>query len=263
MRIALTVPFGSMSQESGVIYLLANYLRSLSVEVLALTCNGAFSVCDRDRETSWKRGVETCLVCMGGQKELVAWSGIREEELSRFISPSLVEETKRWIVSLPARDLFQAEFRGVKPFELSRKSFSARFGAVDPDLNNRNHEQFLRRFMLGVARMALATRRFNTKLMPDLTLVAHGEDFITQTVISELKAASRGVVVFKWDHHTRSVNITHPFEQKTLSCEVLIERVSAMRNDCKTWPPALIGIVEEILGFLGVSEESLKLAMVP
>ena len=78
MKVAIHLPYGSLSQESGLLTLLARYLHYAEVEVVLLGCNGFVSQCKRDLEfdlngavggvTDSPRGLHSCLACMRDQR---------------------------------------------------------------------------------------------------------------------------------------------------------------------------------------------------
>ncbi|MBX7143327.1 MAG: hypothetical protein K1X79_02640 [Oligoflexia bacterium] len=259
MKISVFVPFGSQSQESGLMYLLANYLKAFFPEVVQLRCNGAFSLCDRDADSSWTRNIVSCFTCMNDQRALSSWSGIPVQDLSSFLSPDDISQTKRWALALTPANFQQAALGSTKIFELCRESFMNRFGFTEPDPANKNHEQFLRRLLLATARMVLAARRYHMKFAPDLSLISGGGDFLTRTFQSEARACGRDVALFHWEVAQRAIQIHHPRERKMLACELVPEGIRGMRSDTKTWPHELVTIMAEIMKFLDLEGGQLRL----
>jgi len=259
MKISIFTPFGTLSHESGLIYLLANYLRSAGVEVVQLRCNGIFSCCDRDAEFQWQRPFHGCFQCIADQSSVARWSEVGSVELSRFIIAEEIEETKRLLQTTPAAGLMTLEVRGIRLWDVVSGSFRNRFGLSALDSNNRQHEQFLLRFMLGAARMLLAARRFNNVFSPDLQLVAGGTDFLSAALLRQAQEQRCKLALFQWDLNDRQVRIMHPREKKELACELYLEGIARMRSDVKTWPPELITILEDILNFLEIPAEQILL----
>ncbi len=176
MKIAVFVPFGSQSQESGLIYLLANFLRVNFPEVVQLRCNGAFSLCDRDAESSWTRSIQSCFGCMSDQKALSAWSGMPVQDISTYLKADDVNETKKWVHALRDEELLTATYGEEPVYKIVSESFAHRFG-MQPDLNNKQHGQYLRRLLLAGVRMSLTAKRYHLSFSPDITLVAGGRDY--------------------------------------------------------------------------------------
>ncbi|MDC0358232.1 hypothetical protein OAO01_05390 [Oligoflexia bacterium] len=261
MKTIILAPFGGLSQEAGIMYLLANYMLLFNSDTLQLTCNGIFSLCDRDRANSWRRNISSCLQCMSDQRNLAAWGGLHEDALSTYLRPEEVEKTKRWILTLAASELLTADYDGFALYELWQGSFHRRFGEQKPNLQNKHHENFIRRLMLSTLRMLHASKRFIDEQLPAVSFVAGGEDFITRSYIQQAKIKSSNIVKFSWDPGSRYVKILRAHDQSVFPCEVLLDSITSMRADVKTWPEELVAILDEILDFLGMSESQLQLPM--
>lgn len=259
MKAVIGSPFGSLSEESGLIYLLANYIRSAGVDTVQLRCNGIFSLCDRDAESNWRRGIESCVSCMSDQGSLAAWSGADIRDLSLFLAPFEVEQTKRWMYTISDEELSTVEFRGIVPWHTAKNTFFFRCGVEVPDPANKVHTQVARRLLLSALRMRLAARRFLEHEAPTLVLVAGGRDFISRSLIEECVANSFGHVLFQWQLDERCVRIHHPRKPEALSCELVMNRITSMRADFRTWPLELMTILDDILQFLEIPRAELLL----
>jgi len=252
MKIAVHAAYGTSSEETGVIFLLAKYLNRFFPDMIQLRCSGAFSHCDRDAESQWKRGLETCFKCMHEQKELSGWADLRLLDLTSYLSASEVLETRKWISYASTEELLQSTYDGIQPSELIGGSFKNRFGVETPNLANRNHEQVARRYMLAALRTSLAAKTFAAKEQPDLTFIAGADDFISRSTMEQLKAAKLQSVVFYWDLAGHVIKIVHPRVNSVYSCGIVIEGLSSMRSDVKTWPTELLSMIDEIISFLEI-----------
>jgi hypothetical protein len=259
MRVIVHAPYGTLSQEVGLIHVLANYLRSVFPEVVQLKCNGVFSCCDRDGRDNWQRSMDSCLGCVIEQNRLAAWSGIASEPLSKYLGPEDIDLTRCAILSLPSEKMLEASVAGFRLFDLCRISFRTRFGVEVPDLRNKNHVQVLRRMMLSAARAGLAVRRFLQKFMPDISLVADGRDLISRSFIEASRQADYPAVIFRWDQSGGGVNIVHPRTHQVLVCDLRLEGIATMRSDIYSWPVELIEILQEILAFLDIADMQMTL----
>ncbi|RMG41452.1 MAG: hypothetical protein D6719_08520 [Candidatus Dadabacteria bacterium] len=259
MRIAIHTPFGTLSQEAGVIYLLGNYLKDTCSDIVQLRCNGVFSMCDRDAERSWKRSIHSCAACNCDQRSLAAWSGVSGDEISRYLTPDDIERTRRWVMKLSSDALLTAEFDGVNLFSLCTHSFRTRFGVAECDMRNKQHEQVVRRLVLAAARMWLASKSFIRKFRPDISLVAGGEDFISRAYLRRAQHLNNPVALFRWNIGARHLQIFHPYRDESMPCDILLEGIASMRADSKTWPEELLSILQEILLFLEIDESQLQL----
>lgn len=254
MRIAFVSPFGVLNQESGLIFLLGNYLRRIYPDVVQLRCNGLFSVCDRDAEKGWQRGFQTCFKCMAEQREFAQWSGLTIEDLSRYLEPAEVERSRRFVTTLPTEQLPWAQFEGQNVFSLAMGSWQNRFNVSRPDLNNPLHEQMVRRFMLSASRAYLAARRFRATVAPDLIVAAGGNDFIARAFAAEATASGGALARCAWDVSKRAILVSHPRRDAVMPCELLLDGLVDMRSDPATWSPMLLGILDELLTFLDLAE---------
>jgi hypothetical protein len=259
MKLTLFAPYGSLSQEAGLFYLLANYLHSVSVEAVQLTCNGTFSLCDRDSESAWRRTFQSCHTCCSDQRQLRNWAGLPEISLSRFVEGEECAKTREWMLGIADDQLLSAQFDDIEPFEICAESFFNRFGVRKPDLTNKMHTQIARRMMVSTVRMALAARRYQSEVRPDLTLMIGGFDYITAAYRYEGQRNNAACSVFRWDNQKRLITISHPAERRAFCCDLLLEGITTMRAECSTWPAELLTVVSEIASFLGIAIEAPRL----
>lgn len=258
MEIGVFAPYGALTQETGLVVLLANYLKRMAYQVEAAHCNGMFTFCDRDAEQHWQRSIERCFECQHEQKELSRWAGVDLVPLGSHLSPSEVEATRRWAIGVPTESLLSAEWEGVNLASLSLGTFQNRFGVEVPDLQNKSHEQILRRLILSSLRAWLASRRFLEKAQPKRLLVAGEKDFLSRSMIAA--AAERRIPLgrFSWDINQRTVVIRTSESDRPLTCGLVLHDLISMRSDAVTWSPDLIRILDSILEFLHLEPRTLQ-----
>jgi hypothetical protein len=261
MKTVIFTPYGSLSKESGLIHLVANYVGTVIGGVSALRCNGIFSLCDRDEETSWTRNLESCAICMTNQAQYANWAAAEILDLSLYLNSDEIVATKRWMHNLSTQSLLSACFKEVNLYQLSKESLSLRLGVAGPDLANKKHEQITRRVLLSAARMCLATARFNNKYAPDLVLVANGQDFISKAFIVQSQNQKRDIATFSVDINERCIKIRHPKTGKLFTCELLITDISNMRSDSRTWPKEILVMLDDVLNFLDISQSQIPLPL--
>lgn len=259
MRSVIFVPYGSVSNEAGVLALLGRYLNSIYPNVSFLICDGLFSVCDRDAEISWQREPHSCSRCMSDQRNLAAWAGISVQRLSNYISFDEIQNSRRWALELPSEEIMSASYKGLRLGELLSGTFSNRLGLTRPDLANKNHEQFLRRISLATLRACIAFDRFNNRFMPNLSLVAGGDDFLSASFVAQSKSQGCYVSVCHGDISSRSVVLTHPRSSERYNLEFFLRDLRAMRSDISTWPEELVEMLRGALVFYGISDTQLTL----
>ena len=265
MRAVVHLPFATMSEECGAVSLLARYLSGLRHQVHYLRCNGVFSLCDRDEHTHWQRGLENCFNCSREQQSIAEWSEGQVLDLSGFMEPRDITDTKEWLSAQSSENLCTARWSHeltseYVPYELCRGSFSRRFGGGAPDLKNRLHEQVIRRLMLSAVRMSLASARVAENMNADLFIVAGGRDYISASLVAELSRRKKPLSRFEWKSSRRVVEVSQPQRDGTFDCGIVLPGMSAMRADYKTWPAELVGMVESMVRFLGIETQQIALS---
>ena len=252
MKVTVFAPYGSKSPEAGLIYLVANFLRDRGANISQLRCNGVFSQCDRDGESGWKRTISSCLTCMHEQKKLAEWGVMRTEELSTFLTPEEVTSSVRWVNSVPANELMEATIDGEALAEFMKGSIAQRFGIPAIDPRNKSHEAFTRRLMLATIRMLDASRRYCTKAEFELALVAGSQNFMARCLLQEAQAAKLTAFSFTPDFNKRCVLVQSCDHTSSYECPLLIDDISELRADVKSWSPELVRLLNELIAYLGV-----------
>ncbi len=253
----MSSPMGTLGQETGLMFLLAHYMRAASTDMINLRCNGIFSLCDRDAEQGWRRDVTSCISCMQEQSTFVQWSGIETADLSPYLSADEVEKTKRWLLTISANQLTTVSFEQIIPFDFCKHLFVARFGIEKPVETNKQHEQFLRRAILSVARTCLAVRRYLFAHRPELVIAGGGRDFISMMLHKEAQRMGIPSSLFQWSVDKRAIQIYHPKTDAVLSCDLVMSGVTQMRGDSRTWPLEVVSTLDDILNFMGIPRAGL------
>ena len=86
MAVTFFSPYGTLTKESGFMYMFARYLSAFYDDVYQLKCNGLFTICNRDCLDNEKRNFLTCGKCMACQNELASWACIKSKEISTFFA---------------------------------------------------------------------------------------------------------------------------------------------------------------------------------
>ncbi len=261
MTIALLAPYGGLSQESGVMYLLANYLKESHTKVHQLQCNGVFSLCDRDGLQNWKRTLSSCLECSGEQRALAEWGSLEPIRLSEYLTPEIVQETKRTVLSKTPEQIWKMSWKGIELDKVLRGSFARRFGVAQPDFRNKSHQYAVQRLGLSAMRMVVASQEFLKRADIESSFVASGDDFISASYCAAAVQADAYVTRFKWDLGSRVVRIYRGEDPHYLTCEILLDSISSVRSEMSSWPDELIEMLDGIVRDLGFSEGQLELPM--
>ena len=262
MNVAQFSPFGLASEETGLVSLVSNFLSGQNHIVTLLRCNGLFSLCDRDGESQWRRGISSCLGCMSEQQSVARWSGSAVVDLSPFITPEEILMSKRWLLLQQNGDLCLAKFEDIVPWELCRRSFAARFGTELPESKHPVQIQVFHRMLVAAVRAYTAARNFLRAHKPELLLVAAPGDYISGALVQAATDLGQAVATFSWDLHARSITIRRVGVERDYQCPIVFEDVTTMRPDSRTWPWELIQIMEQLATFLGVAASQLELPIV-
>jgi|GEM_PF-3592256 len=259
MRLVTVTPFGGMSQEGGIISLLAIYLGQIGFDVTQFSCNGPFSTCDRDASRTWQRRIHSCTDCMAEQESLAGWSGQSRDVLSAYLSPQDIVATRRWMMSRQDSQILGARYEDFDVRELTPGTFSKRFGFTLPDEKNKQHIEFLRKIALSSVRAGIASRAYLLKRRPDVAFVAGAEDYISKAFEVAAAKTSVDLVRFRWESGSRYVKIFRAGNSNVYPCELLLDGVATLGPRVEAWPAEIVVMVEEILDFLGLSQFQLQL----
>lgn len=257
MQLLITAPYGSLHQETGVLYMLANYLTSQGVSVRQLRCNGLFAACDRDETHHWTRRLDSCQECMGEQVSLSLWSRTVVEEFSSHLTPSAAEESKKMISRTPNHALVDFVWEGVAIFPLIQNLFQARFGVKTPDIGNRHQEQFSRKLLNVSSRMVSLAHVLCEKIGDTVMVSVDGDNFMSSAIRIAAEKKRVPLVLARWDASLRGVQFRNTLNGKQLVTDVVVSSISNIRADCRTWPTEVVSVLEQIRYFLGLEEKDL------
>jgi hypothetical protein len=255
MSILIVSPSGKRDPEVGLLYLVGRFLIGQGHHVAQLLCNGASTSCDRDGDTNWRRGIQSCLGCMQEQRELAQWSGIAARGLSEGISPEIMLESSRWISAMEATELWNATYKGIPLAALVEDTFYARFGVDTPDSNNKLHDRFVRALVGSAVRMYESSMQMLGQKRPEMVLLPAHAGLIVKAVAKA--AHTLQLPVFAWQANLAKrctvVHAQHSGDHH--ECPLLIEDVLALRTDLKTWSPDLLAILRGTEEFLGLASQ--------
>lgn len=255
MKLAVFSPYGVYGRETGVLYLVVNYLLRQGAEGMQLRCDGAVRACGRDQKHGWNRTLFTCSRCMAEQKATSDWASMRAKTVSSFLLPDDIQQSQKWISSVPKEALRQSEFRGVPLWEICRDEFEARFPDVDPTTFNYMQEQALRDQYLSVVHAMVGIDRFVSTVSPTLHLISGGKDALSKAYRT---IASRGRfegAVFWYDTQEEVVAVESLLTGARYNTKLILDNITTMRSDPKTWAPEVTAIMHEMLTFLGFAPD--------
>jgi|694.fasta_scaffold08705_15 hypothetical protein len=255
MKLAVFAPFGLMSREAGVMYLLANYLHKNGAEVMQLRCDGAQRACARDAVTPGFRTPFACAPCMSEQSALAQWAGVKSRSLSTLLGPEDVTQSRMWLAGLASDELFRAEFRGESLWQCCQEQFLSRWGLQGGQEISAEQEANLRDLFVAHIQVRVAAERFLSAVKPTLHFVAGGNEGASCAYLLEAKRAGGEVAVFGYDAETDSISVRSSGAQTVYQTSLILEGITSMRNEPRTWAPEVTAIVHEMLSFLGCAPD--------
>lgn len=258
MRTAIFTPYGTRSEESGIIYLLANYMRETVGEVHQIRCNGAFPVCDRDEERGWRRDVDSCSLCAHEQLRLAQWAGMETRNLTKYITPPDVQRVKSWVTRISATEITTAELDGHPIHAYCAASIERR---VAGGCREEERIDVVKRYLFSSALTVTAVPRWQKELEPGILFVAGGEGYLSRSFLSSLDDRDLKTVLFRWLPAEHTIRISVSRSNQSADCPLLLEDVSAMRSNHKTWPGEILRLLDDVLELIGVSGSEMAMPM--
>lgn len=255
MKLAVFSPYGVYGRESGVLYLVANFLLRQGAEGMQLRCDGAVRSCGRDQKHGWNRTLFSCSRCMAEQKATADWASLRAKSISSFLLPDDIQQSQKWISSLPREVLLQSEFRGVPLWDICKDEFIARFGEEEIDLRSQQQELALRDQYLSVVHAMVGIDRFVSTVNPTLHLIAGGKDSLSKAYKT---IASRGRfegALFWYDPQEEVIAVESLVSGARYNTKLILDNITGMRSEPKTWAPEVTAIMHEMLTFLGFAPD--------
>jgi hypothetical protein len=251
MKLAIFSPYGSFHRESGLMYLVANYLDKQGGDVAQLRCDGALPACGRDKKHESGRTPFSCLQCMGEQKALAQWANIKSRDLSSYIVPDDVLKSAQWISSIGRPDLFRIEFRGVRLWEVCEQEFQARWNIESLEKISPLQERDLRALYVSYVHTVVSSERFIASWKPTLNFVVGSADPLAKAYLSQVRRGGGDAAVFAYDATTESISVESLKNGEKYTTTLVIPEATEMRAEPRTWAPELTAIVNEMLSFLG------------
>jgi hypothetical protein len=258
MKVALCAPYGSLHKESGLLFLVANYLAKSGSDLVQLRCDGAVPACGRDRGAGVERSPFQCARCIGDQGSFASWAGASVRELSHEILPEDVMTAATWIQGVASGALERVEFRGVNLLSACRSELAMRWEALDFAALTEVQELDVRALFLSYVRMAVASERFLSRTRPNLALVSSIRDPLSHAFVLQAKQAQVDTVVGWYKAESQTVGLESLATRQSYSTSIVIEGLTTMRSDPRTWGPEITAMVHEALTFLGCAPDRLK-----
>lgn len=255
MKVAIHAPHNSLGPESSFLYLLARYLQRDFSGIFQLRCNGMFSICDRDPDNSYRRPLDLCLSCQHDQTRAAAWGGLSSEDLSRYLSPAHVTETRRLFASLSDDEVMRLRFADRQLWDLCRASFERVCRTPTVDLHNKRHRQIARKLLISTLRMSLAVEAWNRAERCDLLLVPDSTDYLTAALRAQCAQDGISVLLCRWDLHRRVTSVRYEESDTECDCPLMFNDVTAMRSDVDSWPREVLAALATVRNYLALEAQ--------
>lgn len=255
MKLSAFSPYGLLSKECGLLFLVSNYLAKNGADVSLLRCDGAVQVCGRDRHGAVVRTPFQCARCSNEQRALALWAGMRMRDLSADTNPDDLTKTASWLQGVPKESLLRVEFRGVNLWSVCRSEFGMRWEEVDAAALSDSQERDLRGLFASYVRVAVASERFLSAFKPTLSLVTSLRDPLSHAFVAQARAAQIDTAVFSYDPEDELVVVESLATEERYVTKLVLEGVTAMRADPRTWAPEVTSVVHELLTFLGYAPD--------
>jgi hypothetical protein len=250
MKLALFSPYGLAHSEAGVLYLIANYLLKSGADVVQLRCDGAFSACGRDSKIPGGRNVMSCARCIGEQRALAQWASAKSREMSSFLLSDDILQSSKWLSSVRTADLVRAEFRGVNLWSVCGDEFKARYPESNGTELAEREEECLRQLFVGYVHATVASERFIAGVTPDLHFVAGLADPLSRAYVQQAHVSGGDIATFLYDTAEEAIIVESARTGARYATKLLLNGITSMRSDPRTWAPEVTAIVHEILTFL-------------
>jgi len=129
--------------------------------------------------------------------------------------------------------------------------FGARWEDVDLARLTIAQEADLRALFSSYVRACVASERFFEVFKPTLCFATAAFDPLTYGFLSQARAARVETAVFSYDADEETISVLAPDGEKRYTTSLILEGVTSMRADPRTWGPEVTAVTHEVLTFLG------------
>lgn len=255
MKLAIFSPYGLLHKEIGIPYLLSAYLGKNGAEVAQLRCDGALPACGRDPKGGIVRSPFQCARCLNEQRALAAWGGARTRDISTELVTEDIVRATEWIQGVSVGDLERVEFRGVNLWNACRLELLSRWDDLHIDNLAPQEELDLRAVYASYVRTAIASERFIAGWKPTIAFVTASQDPLVAAFVAQARLVNLDVAVFGYDAEEDSILVEYLPTGGTYATKLVLEGITNMRSDPRTWSPEVTSVVHEILTLLGCAPD--------
>lgn len=259
MKIGLFFPYGVSQSEANVGQLIGAAAIHYGVDVVSASCNGILSLCDKDKQTNWKREATTCFHCQCGQDYVQKWGGFPRVELSRYLSAEFFSKSRRWLQEVTKSELLQVSIGDLPFSSVCTQTFRLRFEKSFSEKSNLQEERFYRMIVLNTLRVYEAIQCFVRQEGVDTLLVSGQEQFVSNAARLACVKAGKESVGITSDKDSSQALLRHSNKAEPLLASVAVSQLELMRRDVTTWPKEFFNNFSPALRYIGIEDEQLDL----
>jgi hypothetical protein len=159
------------------------------------------------------------------------------------------------MASVQTADLDRAEFRGINLWERCRRDFLQQTGVDTLASISSADEQSLRALYVAFVQGAVASERFLSQWSPSITFVTKSDDSLIHAYLSQVIACGTECATFAYDEGEGATVIESLKTGERYVSKLVLDGITSMRSDPRTWAPEVRAVVHEIMAFLGCSAD--------
>lgn len=255
MDITFFSPYGTLSKESGFMYMLARYVGLFYEDIYELKCNGLFTICNRDYLVGEKRNFLSCAKCMACQDALSSWAGIKNVELSKYLKAEVLRYIKKEFLLVPDNELQNVFYEDLNIYDLCKDSFVNFFDSENPSIENKKNLQLTKKIMLSAIKIIEAIKTYYINEKPSMFFISSSKDFLTTCAYEYLKLTGKKYILVDWSEEKNTFSITNSSKQEVKQYEIYIDSIVHYRNDCATWPEEFINMLYDVANFVDLGDK--------
>jgi hypothetical protein len=179
-------------------------------------------------------------------------------DLSSWIRPEDVKKVREWIHGVPSHDLQRLEFRGVNLWSVISSELQMRWEGLDSKILTGSQEASARDLFISYVRVALAAERFMQQWKPDLTLMSAINEPMAHAYLLQAKLAKVDSAVCSYNAEGEQVVVESLATHDRYATKLVLEGITSMRADPRTWGPEVTAVVHEVLTYLGCPADRLR-----
>lgn len=260
MKIALFFPFGSSHSEVNAAHLLALTASNYKSEVSNITCNGALSLCDRDKNTDWQRSNTACFHCQCGQSYVNSFTNFESKELSKYITADFSKTSKVWIESLSSKDLLNASIDNLPLTSICSSAFKSKYNKLlSSETLASNEEHYLRRFIINSLRVYYGIKNYISEHKPDLIILSGKDNFVSNAARLSAANLNTTTISISAEPESKEVLLRNSKKSETLLAEINVESLVTIRKSVSTWPDEFMNRFYPALYFIGIDARQMAL----